>query len=110
MNSPTSSSAKPEFDPIYLHCRREAWVILAVWAAAFAWTVPYCYFNGYLGSSNVSADNLPTVFGIPSWIFWGVGFPWLAADIVTIYLCTRFIVEDDLGAAHEGEYLSEEIA
>ncbi len=100
------SLSPDDWDPVFIHSRREAIVIFCVWAAAALWTVPYCYLNGY----GVAPENLETVWGVPSWVFWGIGLPWLVADVVTIWLCFGYIQNDDLGEAHEGEDLAEEIA
>ena len=39
--------ANAPWDPVFLESRREAWVILLLWAAALLWAVPYCYLNGF---------------------------------------------------------------
>jgi hypothetical protein len=92
---------RPPDDPLFLHSRREAIVILAVWGAFFAWVVPYCYVFGYTAPANPA--ELPLVLGMPAWVFWGVGVPWVTAGLVSIVLCLWFIQDDDLGAAPEDE-------
>ncbi|MFV0442720.1 MAG: DUF997 family protein [Planctomycetaceae bacterium] len=87
---------RPPDDPVFLHSRREAIVILLVWAACFAWTVPYCYLNGY--TAPASPDELPIVMGIPAWVFWGIAVPWVVAGLVSIGLCLWFIRDDDMSA------------
>lgn len=88
-------------DPVFLHSRREALIILALWAAALAWVVPYCYVYGYHDVPDPA--QLEMVFGIPSWVFWGVLMPWIACTLMTIVICVWFIKDDDLenGAASE---------
>jgi hypothetical protein len=86
-------------DPVFLHSRREAIVILAVWGAFFAWVVPYCYLNGYTAPAR--PVELPLVLGMPAWVFWGVALPWVVAGLVSIALCLWFIQDDDLGPAPE---------
>lgn len=90
---------QPNADPVYVHSRREASVILIVWALSFAWTVPYCYFFGY----RTTNDNweLSMTLGLPSWIVWGVAFPWVVSGVVSIYLCLFYIKDDDLGQAED---------
>ncbi len=88
-------SDKPD-DPVFLHSRREALVILGLWAGAMLWVVPYCYFFGYHPVSD--PDQLKTILGIPDWVFWGVLVPWVVCCLVTIYLCFWFIADDDLEA------------
>ena len=82
-----------ERQEIFVNSRREAVIIFVVWAACFAWAVPYCYINGY--------DNPdPKLFlGVPSWIFWGIAFPWLLADIFTTWFCFWYMKDDDLNEA-----------
>ena len=92
-------------DPVYVNTRREAIVILCVWAAALLWTVPYCYLNGY--HTVTAPEDLKTILGMPDWVLWGVAVPWLIADVVAIGLCLFFIRDDDLGEAHEGADLVE---
>ena len=86
-------SDRPD-DPVFLHARREALVILALWAAALLWVVPYCYFNGY--HEVPDPDQLKTVFGIPDWVFWGVLTPWIACTLATIGISVWVIQDDDL--------------
>jgi hypothetical protein len=103
--TPTGSSG--EYDPVFLHSRREAAIIFALWVVALLWSVPYCYFTGY---GKFDAATFETVLGVPKWLFWGIFVPWLAADAFTIWFCFGYMKEDDLGAAHEGEDLAEEVA
>ena len=105
--STTADTSAPEYDPVFLHSRREAAIIFGLWVVALLWSVPYCYFAGYGKFDPVTFE---TVLGIPKWLFWGIGIPWLAADAFTIWFCFRYMKEDDLGAPHEGEDLAEEIA
>jgi hypothetical protein len=95
-------------DPVYRHSRREAIVIFFVWLAAACWAIPFCYLNGYEPPQD--PEFVRTVLGIPSWVFWGIVMPWLMADLVTIWLCFEFIQNDDLGEAHEGEDVAEDVA
>lgn len=97
----------PEWDPVFLHSRREAIVIFCIWLAGLLWAVPYCYLNGYAG--NIDPADVATVWGIPSWLFWGIAVPWVVADLATIWFCFCFMQDDDLGVAHEGEDLAEDI-
>lgn len=83
-------------DPVFLHSRREAVVILLVWVACFAWVVPYSYLQGY--TAPASPEHLDLVLGVPAWVFWGVVGPWIVAGAVSIGLCLWFIQDDELGA------------
>jgi hypothetical protein len=88
---------RPPDDPVFLHSRREALVMLLVWAASFAWTVPYCYFNGYDAPGDPA--QLEIVFGMPAWVVWGIVVPWVVFGVVAILLCLYFIRDDDLEPA-----------
>ena len=109
MSSTMSSenSSQPEYDTLFLNSRREAIIIFCVWLAGFAWAVPYCYLNGYQG--NIDPENLETIWGIPSWLFWGIFVPWIVADLFTTWFCFCYMKDDDLGETHEGADLQEEI-
>ncbi len=94
--TPPSSEADPvEYDPVFLHSRREAIVIFSLWVAALFWAVLFSYFNGY--AEAVDPENLRTLLGIPSWVFWGIVVPWMAADLFTIWFCLFYMADDDLG-------------
>ena len=89
--------AEREWDPVFLHGRREAAVIFALWILLLLWTVPYCYLFGY--GEAVDPRTIATVFGVPSWVFWGVAAPWLVASAFTFWFCFRYMKDDDLGEA-----------
>lgn len=96
-----------EPDPIFLNSRREAVIIFLVWLAALIWAVPYCYFNGYYQPGEFDPASLKMIWGIPSWIFWGIAAPWLVADIATICFCF-YMANDELAEVPEGtEYADE---
>lgn len=86
--------AQYELDPLFVHSRREAVVIFFVWLAGLLWAVPFCYLNGYVG--NVDPENVSTVWGIPSWLFWGIAVPWVVADLITVWLCFFYMKDHDL--------------
>ena len=86
-------------DPVFVHSRNEAYLILIVWAASFVWTVPYCYYTGYQTTNE--QWELSLTFGMPSWLFWGVGVPWFVAGICSILICAFYIKDDDLGQADD---------
>jgi hypothetical protein len=79
-------------DPVYLHTRREAWLILLVWLASLLWVIPYCAFNAYEPANSV--DGLKLVGGVPAWVFWGVLAPWFVTSLVTFFFC-QFVIRDD---------------
>jgi hypothetical protein len=94
------------------HARREAAVVLVVWAAALSWAVGYCYLHGYKhdatswvvrwGLAEVrTAEDLRLIAGFPDWVFAGIVVPWLLCTTFTIAFCF-FMTDDDLGPAKEG--------
>lgn len=94
MSSSQETPPLGEPDPVFLHSRSEALIIFLIWLATFAWTVPYCYFNGF--GKIADSSELQLVLGFPSWVFWGIGMPWLIADLLTIWLCFFRMTDDDL--------------
>jgi len=97
-----------EYDPVFLHSRREAVIIFCLWVMALLWVVPFCYFNGYGG--NVDPNTISMIMGVPTWLFWGIFVPWLVADVFTIWFCFCYMKDDDLGEANEGANIEEELA
>lgn len=106
-SSSTPSSDKYELDPVFLNSRREAIVIFGVWFLCLIWAVPVSYLMGY--GQSVTPENVPVVFGIPRWTFWGIVFPWLVADVVTTWFCFRFFKEDELDVV-DGEEAADDTA
>lgn len=113
----------PKDDPVYLNSRREAILILTVWACCVIYTVGYCYWNGYLShesgpnttgpalgamvgtleSLNRDPESLttPLGLGIPDWVFWGICMPWLFCIVFTFWFCLCYFKTDDLGPEME---------
>jgi hypothetical protein len=93
MSEQPSEPAELEYDPVFLHARREAIVIFCTWVVALLWAVPYCYMYGY----NVAdPSKIKTVFGIPSWLFWGIAAPWIVANLFTTWFCFGFMKDAEL--------------
>ncbi|MEX0939520.1 MAG: DUF997 family protein [Pirellulales bacterium] len=80
---------------MYVHGRREAVVILAVWATCLIWTVGTSYALGY----GAPTGAVETIWGIPHWVFWGVLVPWVAATVFSLVFSLGFMADDDLGEA-----------
>lgn len=119
MSSDVSAETPPvEYDPVFVHSRREALIIFCVWALALLWSVPFCYYNGFLSLSilgteytrSFDPESFDTILGMPAWVFGGIVLPWLAADVFTVWFCFFYMKEDDLGEANEDADLREEIA
>ncbi len=100
-----SSNTKPyetsgmEYDPTFLNSRKEAFIIFAVWGISLLWTVPYCSLFGY--PTDFDPAKMKLVLGIPSWVFWGIAFPWTMCNLFTIWFCLFYMRDDDLGEGEE---------
>ena len=97
---PPDDSAQVEYDPVFLHSRKEAIIIFCLWATGFVWAVPFCYLNGYIDDFN--PETFQTIWGIPSWLFWGIAVPWLVADVFITWVGFCYMADDDLGEAADG--------
>jgi len=96
-NSANHSTAADEYDPVFVHSRREAIVIFCVWLACLCWAVPYCHLNGY--TADFDPHELTLIWGMPSWVFWGILLPWMLATLFSIVFCLFVMRDDDLSAA-----------
>ena len=83
---------KPEYDDFFLHSRREAGIILLTWAVLFIWVIGYTSRRAY----QLDPDSLETVWGMPSWMFWGVGLPWLLATLFTLWFSFGYMRDGEL--------------
>lgn len=64
-------------DPVLRNARREAVIIAAAWLASTAYTCIYCYLFGYRREGRpLGVVDIQPVFGMPSWVFWGIMVPW----------------------------------
>lgn len=68
--------------------RREALLAGFIWCFFAAWTIVACYILGYLPA------KVTFVFGMPTWVLWGVIVPWITAAIVNS-LFAIFVLADD---------------
>jgi Protein of unknown function (DUF997) len=75
------------------HARREALLIMAVWAVALVWSMAAGYFGGYLRS----AADMSLILGMPDWVFWSVVLPWSLCLMFSIWFCFAYMADDDLG-------------
>ncbi len=96
-------SDQTKLNTLFQNARKEAVIILAVWLIALLWTVLFCYLSGYTNSDTMNRETVSITCGIPTWVFWGVAFPWGIADIFTIWFCLFYMKDDDLGAVQEDE-------
>lgn len=90
---------EPDWDPVFLNSRREAKVIFFFWLCGLLWCVPSSYILGY-GEKN--AETMSVIWGVPTWLFWGIAVPWLVSDLLTTWFCFFFMKDDELDEV-EGE-------
>ncbi len=99
MAQPKSPPEASRFDPVFLNARREAWLILIAWVVCLIWTVGYSAVAGY----DVPPEEVSFVLGMPSWVFWGVLTPWIAATLFSVWFGLAYMTDDDLGASEDDE-------
>ena len=85
-----------QFDVVYLNSLRETYVVFILFAIFCLISITTCFVYGY-PSHDTMDQPVPLVWGMPSWVFWGIVVPWLAVDIVAIWFCFFFMQADDLG-------------
>ena len=65
--------------------------------------IAYCA-RTYRAAAEIEEATVPsTVVGLPSWVFWGVAVPWLAATTFSIVFALFFIQDHELGDGEAGE-------
>lgn len=94
-------------DPVFVHARREAIVIIVIFAITAIWSLSVCYLDGYIRPEQ-SLENIPLVLGMPRWVFWGIFAPWIFADLATVWFCFFYMTDDDLGEDQEEEDLEQQ--
>jgi len=88
----------PQYDPVYLHSLREMLVILLLFSVACVWALCVSFSYGYQAGPD---GSVPTILGMPSWVFYSVLLPWLVIDVVACWFCFFYMKNDDLGEAVE---------
>lgn len=71
--------------------------MLLFWLACFVWVIAVSL---YLGRGDASG-KVETIGGVPAWVFWGVGLPWLAATAFSGWFAMTRMADDSLES--EGE-------
>lgn len=90
------TDTRRRYDSVFLNSRRESIVLLVGFGCFLFWSVGVSYWLGYDASST---EISRTVLGIPSWVFWGVCVPWIAANLFTFWFAWFFLADDPLGEA-----------
>ncbi len=81
-----------DFDPEFLQSRREMIVILVAFFCSLLWTMGVSFAAGYPQSTeyqqgDIDPSQITLVWGLPSWVFWGILTPWLVIDLVAVWFC-----------------------
>jgi hypothetical protein len=85
-------------DRLFRHARSEAIFIALFWLACTIYCCAYCYIYGYITPSRpLTERDVKPIWGVPSWVFWGVFVPWLVCGIVNVVFSAWFVADDDLG-------------
>ena len=61
----------------------------------YLWSQTPVFFES--GPDTFDEKEFSTVWGIPSWLFWGIAVPWLLADVFTLWFCFFYMKDGDLG-------------
>lgn len=72
----------------FLRARREFFHILIAWVVCFVWTIGYCALFAY------GNESPRLIWGLPSWVMFGIAIPWTIATAFSVwYALVR--IEDD---------------
>ena len=95
-------------DPTYRNARKEAIGIGLIWFASMVYCCVYSYIHGYIRADRpLTKDDIAPIWGIPSWVVWGVLVPWIVCSVLTFWYAGFFMSDDDLGKDHAGELESD---
>ena len=91
-------------DPVLKNAKREGLWISLSWLAATAYSCTYSYLFGYTTKERpLGVADVHPIFGMPSWVFWGIIVPWLACSVFTVWFAGFVMKDDDLGVDHAAE-------
>jgi hypothetical protein len=69
-------------------------VVLLLFFGCFAWTIGTSYWLGYRTMAMDEARNVPLVWGMPVWVFWGVLLPWIVVDLLAVWFCFGYMQDE----------------
>jgi tellurite resistance protein TehA-like permease len=125
MSTSTKPASERPDDPSLIRSRREAFMILGLWAACFVYTATYCYLFGYSSHEPLKASvstgpdiavvvgplesfnrdpasiTYPFDLGIPDWVLWGIVTPWAICIVLSLIFCLFIYTDEDLGVELE---------
>ncbi len=95
----SSRSTAGAWDHVFVQSRRELIGILLIWCVFAVWVVGGAWYFAYDSSS----EELNLIWGIPSWVFWSVGVPWIGANLSILWFCTCFMKDQSLEEQEDAE-------
>lgn len=81
-----------ELGESFRQARRELRFQLITWTLFAIWVVGYCGFTAF----DAERADVPTTLGMPSWVLWGIGVPWVIAFVVTVWFAGWFMKDTEL--------------
>ncbi len=95
-----SKSSIPESDAFFTtqaahvrQCLKEARIAVCLWLIGFVWSATVIITMGYIPVDERPAEP-ELLFGIPSWVVWGLFVPWFA-QIAAAWWFALFCLKDD---------------
>ena len=86
-----------EPDPVFVNSLRESFVIIILFLFFMLWSVGLSFYLGHESRYvPTNPENLSLVWGMPSWVFYGVFLPWMIVNLIAIWFCFGFMKTDDL--------------
>ena len=70
--------------------KKEVKILVLAWFFFASWVLIYCGFKAY----SQDQEYVKIVFGMPSWVFWGIAVPWICSIVFTIYF-SLFVMKDN---------------
>jgi len=80
------------WDAVFIQSRRELIGILIIWLIFAVWVVGASALTGY----RPAGEEVDLMMGIPAWVFWSVGVPWLGSNVAIFWFCLRVMKDQSL--------------
>ena len=90
--SNSSNNGGAPWDAVFIQSRRELLGILIIWLIFAVWVVGASAVTGY----RPIGEEVDLVMGIPAWVFWSVGVPWLGSNVAIFWFCLRVMKDQSL--------------
>ncbi len=78
----------------FRQCLRETRLIAVVWTLMLIYCTTVFSLTGYIPPEE-RPDVPSLILGIPSWVFWGLFFPWCLGVVFTIWFAQFYLKEDE---------------